>query len=83
MVKRNKRNIYFSALQCQAVDILKSKKRGNIGVFLCQKGVPYSVSYCNSLVRLYKLVEQHKTIAILWSKNRSCNEYYEGCGRNM
>lgn len=62
-IKGNKRNIiWFSVLQGQAINNLKLMKRGDIGVFLVQQGVPYSVSYCNSLIRLYKLVEKHNKL---------------------
>jgi len=59
-IKGNKKNIvYFSALQGQAINTLKRFKTGDIGVFLVQQGISYSVSHCNALIRLYKLVDKH------------------------
>lgn len=62
-IKSNKRDIiYKSALQGQVIDNLKKLRKGNTGVFLAQHGIKFSVSYCNSLVRLYKLVEAHSNL---------------------
>ena len=56
----NKRNIiYFSALQGQNINTLKGYKRGDVGVFLVKNGIHFSVSHCNALVRLFKLVEEY------------------------
>ena len=55
----NKRNIlYFSVLQGQAINVLKQYKRENIGVYLFQHGIHFSVSHCNALVRLFKLNQE-------------------------
>lgn len=59
-IKVNKRNIlYHSALQGQALDEIKRLRRGDTGVFLVQQGISFSVSYCNALIRLSKLVKDH------------------------
>ena len=62
-IESNKRDIiYKSALQGKIIAHLKTYKKGNTGVFLVQHGIKYSVSYCNSLVRLYKLVSKHNNL---------------------
>lgn len=62
-IRSNKRDIiYKSALEGQVIDHLKKYKKGNTGVFLAQQGIKFSVSYSNSLVRLYKLAEAHPNL---------------------
>ena len=62
-IKSNKRDIiYKSALQGQVINVLKQNRKGDTGVFLAQNGIKFSVSYCNLLVRLYKLVEAHPVL---------------------
>ena len=59
-IKGNKRSIlYYSALQGEAIDNLKKLRRGDTGVFLVQQGVPCSVSHCNALIRLYRLIKDY------------------------
>ena len=59
-IKGNKRNIiYYSALQGEAIHNLKKLRRGDTGVFLVQQGVPFSVSHCNALIRLYRLIKEY------------------------
>lgn len=56
-IQSHKRDIiYKSALEGQIIYHLKQFKKGQTGVFLAQQGIKFSISYCNSLVRLYKLV---------------------------
>lgn len=62
-IRSNKRDIiYKSALEGQVINHLKKIRRGNVGVFLAQKGVQFSVSHCYALIRLYKLVELYPNL---------------------
>lgn len=51
--------MYFCAIQRQAIHSLKQMRWEETDIFLVQNGIPYYVSYSNSLVPLYKLVEKH------------------------